>query len=397
MNNKIRALAVGMLSTLGLTFAGGAAMAATAPTLLAKVGTTAATIFSPTSTPLVVSTEDVDSDDSAGCIVEFDNFTGDYTAADYSQLTDVGGANPTKFSEFTKTFTWTESFEALDGKKVAFVFYQAETCDKTDPEAWLESRGVEGDAEVVFTIDAGEADPEPEVAAPGAPATVTVGTINATNAKVTWTAPTTGGAVTSYVVLVGTTSVGTFGSTVLTANLTGLTPNTDYTVTVKAVNAGGEGTKAATFKTADATKSGKIEMAAKVGETVAGTKTTITATGLKPGEDYTIVLRSDPVTLASGKVADNGNLTQEVTLPTIAAGDHTITLTSKYWDGSALSTVVYFTVDADGKLTEVTTTAPELAETGLNLILPIGLAAVFAAAGVGFVVNGVRRRATANA
>jgi hypothetical protein len=400
MKKRIQGLAVSMLAVMSVVGGSAAAMAVESPTFYAKAvpENIDVTTFNVGNAPLGISTADVATDDSAGCVIGYVyETTPDNAGIIEGTGKDVSAtATDGKFSEYTYQLGWAAEWEAEVGKKVEFGFFPGILCSAL-------TLGTDvADSKITLNITADTTDPREEeeetaetVDAPGAPATATVSDINPTNAKVTWTAPTTGGAVTSYVVLVGTTNVGTFGPTVLTATLTGLEPNKDYTVTVKAVNAGGEGTKTATFKTVDTTKSGKVELAAKTGETIAGTKSTITATGLKPGADYTIVLRSDPVTLASGKVADNGNLTQEVTLPTIAEGSHSITLTSTYWDGTALSSVIYFTVDADGKLTEITTTAPELAETGLNLILPIGLALALAAAGAVFVVNGVRRRATA--
>ena len=400
MKKRMQGLAVSMLAVMSVVGGSTAAMAVDVPTFYAKAvpENITVTTFNVGNAPVGISTADIASDDSEGCVVGYIyDTTPDNAGIIDGTSKDVGAtATDGKFSAYTYQLGWAPEWETEIGKKVEFGFFEAKLCS-----AVVLGTDVP-DSKITLNITADTTDPREEgteetVEAPGAPATVTVGDINANNAKVTWTAPTTGGAVTSYVVLVGSTSVGTFGPTVLTATLTGLEPAKSYTVTVKAVNSGGEGTKSASFETKATTKAGKVELAAKVGETIAGTKATITATGLKPGEDYTIVLRSDPVTLASGKVADNGNLTQEVTLPTIAAGSHSITLTSKYWDDSALSAVIYFTVDANGKLTELTTTAPELAETGLGLILPAGIALLLAGVGAGFVINGVRRRSAVNA
>lgn len=399
MITKSKSLTVGVLAAASLAFTGGAAFAADSPTLFAQVDSVDVTTFGPVSTPLIISTEDVTADDSTGCIVRYAHTNETPAPADYEELTDVGGLATTSFSEFTKTYTWGEAgapTATYDGSYITFSFYQDETCGSTDTETWISGLGA-ATSEVTFTIDSTETS-TPTIEAPGAPGTVTVSDINANNAKVTWTAPDSGGDVENYVVVVGDDTVGTFGSTILTASLAGLTPDKDYTVTVKATNDGGEATKSASFETRAATKDAELELAAETGDTLAGTKSTITATGLKPGEDYTIVLRSDPVTLASGTVASNGNLTQEVTLPAdLTEGSHSITLTSEYWDGTALSSVIYFEVTADGALGEVTTTAPELADTGLALILPVVLASVLAAVGLGFILNGARKRATVKA
>ena len=88
--------------------------------------------------------------------------------------------------------------------------------------------------------------------APSVPAGVTASEVTQTGAKITWTASTDNVAVTGYNVYVGETRVNATPVTVTEYDLTGLTANTEYTVTVSAVDAAGiesARSEAATFTT----------------------------------------------------------------------------------------------------------------------------------------------------
>lgn len=331
-----------------------------------------------------VSTVAGDVPPAGGCIVQS---YYDATTTSSSVLKEVGfgEAGDIDFAEYIDTVSWDDELADSDGDYWTWAAYFGVTCATVDMEATA-------DLSVTLTVDAEEVE---TVSAPTAIAKPTISNLNPTIATATWTAATGGDAVTKYEVYLGTTKVkDVLPTETLAHTFKDLTPDTSYTVNIKAVNAGGSVESSETFKTTATTKSAKVELAAKVGETIAGTKSTLTATGLKPGANYTIVLKSTPVTLASGTVADTGNLTSEVTIPAgLTEGQHTITLTSTNWDGTALQSILYFTIGADGKVTEITTTAAELAETGLGLILPIGLALALAGAGAGFIVNGARKKA----
>lgn len=303
---------------------------------------------------------------------------------------DFGGVEPA-FETFTQEVEWDEeTMVDEEGNFWTWEAYSGTTCAALDEEA-------EPFSVVTLTIIPSEL--EETVDAPGAfpENAVSISNINPTLATVTWDAPATGGDLTGYQVFVGENKVSDVASDATrSVTLSGLTPDTTYTVTVKAINAGGESTASETFKTAATTKTAKIELAAEEGELIAGTKTTITATGLKPEASYTVVLKSDPITLTSGTVPSSGNITAEVTIPSgLPEGRHSITLTSTNWDDTPLEVVVFFELDEDGRILSLSSEAPELAETGLSLILPIGIAAALGAAGVGFVVAGARRRAMA--
>jgi hypothetical protein len=113
-----------------------------------------------------------------------------------------------------------------------------------------------------------------------------------------------------------------------------------------------------------------LTLGINIGDDVDGAPVTATATGLQDGADYTIVLRSTPITLASGSAPVGGSLVSNMTIPAgLEAGWHSITLTSTWYTGVAFSKVVWFQVDANGKLVAISNTAPEdnrLAFTGSN-------------------------------
>ena len=75
--------------------------------------------------------------------------------------------------------------------------------------------------------------------APSVPAGVAASDVTQTGAKITWTASTDNVAVTGYNVYVGETKVNATPVTVTEYDLTGLTANTGYSVTVSAVDAAG--------------------------------------------------------------------------------------------------------------------------------------------------------------
>ncbi|WP_329272059.1 fibronectin type III domain-containing protein [Streptomyces sp. NBC_01451] len=84
----------------------------------------------------------------------------------------------------------------------------------------------------------------PTPAAPGAPTGVGVTNVTTTGMTVNWTAP--AGAnppVTSYKVYDGSTVKATITAPTVTANLTGYSPDTAYSIQVAAVNSAGEGSK----------------------------------------------------------------------------------------------------------------------------------------------------------
>ena len=91
--------------------------------------------------------------------------------------------------------------------------------------------------------------------APSVPAGVTASDVTRTGAKITWTASADNVGVAGYNVYLGESKVNTSPVTVTEYELSGLTANTEYTVTVSAVDAAGNesaGSESATFTTLEA-------------------------------------------------------------------------------------------------------------------------------------------------
>ncbi|MGV3713141.1 LPXTG cell wall anchor domain-containing protein [Pseudolysinimonas sp.] len=140
----------------------------------------------------------------------------------------------------------------------------------------------------------------------------------------------------------------------------------------------------------------ELDLDLEVGEIVAGAQAVATASGLEEGEAFDIVVRSTPQTLAVGTVPAGGTVTRTVTLPTLEAGWHSLTFTSTWAGGGAAVSRVWFQVGADGTLLRVSSSAPALANTGVDdpmSNLWIGATALLA--GIGLVTLRRRRSATA--
>jgi len=164
---------------------------------------------------------------------------------------------------------------------------------------------------------------------------------------------------------------------------------------------GATGSSGSSGPDASATPGIHLDVQASVGSPVAGASVVIGGQGLQPGSAYSLVVRSNPITVTSGVASGTGSFSQRVTLPAgIAPGNHTITLRATGSDGSALVLTQSFTVAADGTfsaLGAVTgSTTGGLAVTGVNGPLGLGmmsLAALMVFVGLGLMV--ARRRAEA--
>ncbi|OME93918.1 MULTISPECIES: lytic polysaccharide monooxygenase [Paenibacillus] len=77
----------------------------------------------------------------------------------------------------------------------------------------------------------------PDTTAPTAPTGVTASNVATTSATISWNAATDNVGVTNYSIFNGSTQIGS--TSALNYNLTGLTPNTTYNITIKAVDAAG--------------------------------------------------------------------------------------------------------------------------------------------------------------
>lgn len=122
-----------------------------------------------------------------------------------------------------------------------------------------------------------------------------------------------------------------------------------------------------------------LDLQVQVGEQLAGSAVVIGGQGLAGRSGYTLIVRSTPQVLDSGRASALGNFSNSLEMPTLPAGSHTLTLTATGNDGSTLSLVQPFTVSASGIVTALpgTTggTSLALAATGVPVSLVSGNAA----------------------
>jgi len=154
---------------------------------------------------------------------------------------------------------------------------------------------------------------------------------------------------------------------------------------------------------ASATPGIHLDVQASVGTTtVAGSSVVIGGQELQPGSAYSLVVRSNPITITSGVASSTGSFSTRVSMPSgIAPGNHTITLQATGSDGSALVLTQSFTVAADGTFSALGAvsgqTAGGLAATGPNsagLLGGLSLAALMLLAGAGLIIR--RKQLTSN-
>lgn len=129
------------------------------------------------------------------------------------------------------------------------------------------------------------------------------------------------------------------------------------------------------------------------GAIVAGSETTILATGLEATAAFEVVVRSEPQTLATGN-AIGGEVNTTVTMPSnLGAGWHTLTFSSTAADGSAVTSVLYFEISSTGTLLGTSTTKPAtLAQTGFDGLPLTAAALALLILGAGSTVLARRRR-----
>jgi hypothetical protein len=122
--------------------------------------------------------------------------------------------------------------------------------------------------------------------------------------------------------------------------------------------------------------------------------------GLQPNSPYTLELHSDPVMIdLNGALADaDGNFYLPVQLPDpIEPGVHSLTLTGTTPSGDPISDILWFEIDADGKLLWQQNGSPKLADTGASVIALVSTGAIAAgllAAGALALIVVRRRQAT---
>lgn len=144
-----------------------------------------------------------------------------------------------------------------------------------------------------------------------------------------------------------------------------------------------------------------LDLKAKAGNVVAGAPVLIEGQALQPGSTYSLVVRSTPVTVATGTVSKGGRFSSTVNLPPgIAPGTHTVTLTAIGSDASTLSLVTTFVVSSTGTFTSISpgvgSVAGGLAATGPNSsALSLGVASSLALLALGLAAIASTRRKTA--
>lgn len=121
------------------------------------------------------------------------------------------------------------------------------------------------------------------------------------------------------------------------------------------------------------------------GQRIVGADVAIAATDLALSTEFSVVLRSTPQILASGRTVSS-SFNTSVTIPdNLEAGWHSITFNATRSDGAAVAEVVYFKITADGTLLATSSDTPaELAFTGFITagVLPLSLTVLL----LGFVV-----------
>jgi hypothetical protein len=85
----------------------------------------------------------------------------------------------------------------------------------------------------------------------------------------------------------------------------------------------------------------------------------VAGNGLKPGADYDVVLRSDPVQIGAGVNDANGAFAATYPVPgDTPGGPHSVTVTSLDAAGQPVSATAWFTLDANGTVTAISYEGP---------------------------------------
>lgn len=85
----------------------------------------------------------------------------------------------------------------------------------------------------------------------------------------------------------------------------------------------------------------------------------VAGSGLQPGAEYTVVLRSDPVQLGLGINDATGSFSAVYPLPAdTPAGPHSVTVTSTNTAGETVEATAWFTLDANGTVTAISYEGP---------------------------------------
>lgn len=114
----------------------------------------------------------------------------------------------------------------------------------------------------------------------------------------------------------------------------------------------------------------------RVGDRLPNASVALNGTGLAPNSAWHAVIHSTPQTFASGTTDASGNFSNTGQLPSnLETGQHQIILYGTTPSGDTWTRVVYVNVDGNSVVTAVWA-ADSLAETGTDVMLPLGIAAV---------------------
>lgn len=91
-----------------------------------------------------------------------------------------------------------------------------------------------------------------------------------------------------------------------------------------------------------------LDLQATVGQQVTGRTVVVGGQGLAPGSTMTLIVRSTPQTLVTGRVNSLGNFSTKINLPALAPGSHALTLTGTAPNGSLVTLTQGFTISATG-------------------------------------------------
>ena len=139
-----------------------------------------------------------------------------------------------------------------------------------------------------------------------------------------------------------------------------------------------------------------LSLGAQIGELVEGSAVDYSANGLDPESAVTLTLRSTPQVIASGTAAANGRVSGSAVIPAgLETGWHSLTLSGTSAVGSAVESVTWFQIGSDGRLVQVSSTAPALADTGVDTLGALPLAGGLLILGFAAAVLATHRRQTA--
>ncbi|MBP1999622.1 chitinase [Paenibacillus shirakamiensis] len=217
----------------------------------------------------------------------------DAPPTDTQAPTAPAGLTATASSGTSVALTWTAASDNLG--VTGYDIYQGSNLIGSSATTSYSVTGLAGGSAYSFTVKAKDAAGNVSAAsnaasvtlaaadtvAPTAPGSLTVSAKTSTTATLTWTASTDNVAVTGYDVYKGTTLATSVAGNVLTASVSGLTPSTAYTFTVKAKDGAGNtsGASSAATVTTDAPSSDKTAPSVPTGLTVSSkNQTSITLT-----------------------------------------------------------------------------------------------------------------------